>query len=1266
MSKLRKHFITVLAVLFCALLCISAALMIPNKSANAERITTADYWTIIGSSSNDLYKTTNPQRPIDESLLKELYRALTGADTLDGVKTALNSSGNTDINNKKYLTSNDFRTQQGGTKNVSVWLGGKKWDATYLTVSDSGDVVLDLWLSADYDLSTPTNIWANSESDTPGDAYPSNMYSTSVMRVETLNAGGYVSDSNRQINFTATGAKKGQSAGNEFARFTMDNVANSLTKFIVKPANMAYQSNEYSQRGFSGSGSDTLTPFNLLNDAYGTPAAGSFNTNFDYTQKGNAEYPETLYGAWKDDYIWLPSKAEVGGDTGDTAAPNGTYGANDISGIWKADGNMRASRINDTTVLTWLRSGDYRNAKGIVFLAPNGGSSHTYAYSYALFVRPAFHFNLSVADEDSKKVFFDDDGFSGNDGNGYVHTYSGQAFEKEIRDYDRLDRQSNSSDSTYVATTGKFSATEPDIAADKTYELVVKPKTGYYWADWETRTDLSGSGDEDDKKYGERTYKITIQLAEIDVNWGNLTVTSGGSLLQDSVPTVKGGQTIVQKLYKIDPDVTDKTLPQNPQWVERSGDTESQFTATQSGTYYVYYIIEAKFHKPTEVACYEVTVSSDSIKITVNGDLSIGSGTYSENNLDKLNTDAGQNLLKNQVRSKVTLTRTSNNLPITGNELDTLWNNLEIYPFTYNANNAKVNSSANDNGYYDVGTYLLGVRYKSTVPTTDQTYSFTWNMDGGKEIHPTFTVDKKEIWVKVVAKADGGSLTHVYGESHVEMTYALVNASDLSDGEDIDDLKLWDNFTRKDNGEELAKRTPAGTYNIIGAALDSNYAVKFADSEYVITKRAVKLQVADETVGYGTSFDGFTYKPMTEVENNVVTGDDLQALTADAPRSLKQGAVDFDFSSSLVIGDYDLYVGVETDGSYIYETDNYIFEILPGKLKITKGSYNMSGVRLDNKGYVYDGQPHPANIENVPSGVTVSFRYVNRDTGEELDSAPTEVGLYLVYASFSHDNLNYNPITTVKAAYIRIAYTEEEANADFPALPTDEELAAAADLAKKKADAKEELEKEAQAKKDEIDADLNLTPEEKAAAKSEVDKELADGKSEIDKAKDKDGVDSALSDGKKEIDDTADLAKKKGAAKSELDKAAQAKKDAIDNDPNLTDEEKAAAKAEVDKELADGKDAIDKATDKNSVETAESSTKANIENIKPEHKGDFPWWILAVIAGALVLVTVLIIVIVKRRNSEDDDGGYDDFYDDEYDYDEEEEVDDDGDEAFGY
>ena len=1225
MSKLRKHFITVLAVLFCALLALSTALIIPkNKIANANSAM---------SSALEIYDTATGRFKADA--LQTLYSNINGVTTYENLSNSFADTQGTVL--KTYMAM---------PVKTTVKLGGYDWNVVAVSRSQlnegqvKGDLVATLWLSTGSSL---TSSFAAEGFTTNGivtigtDKYAPNEYGMSLIR-STLVGGNY-----------ATSAGLAAGTQNQVWAAFLDNYGN----FIDTPEQVCgasgYQAKEMPDT--SNIGQAYLFPNDAYKEITDADIAGYDNTWYSSAIKDIQGC--TGYDNWKNDKLWLPSICETG------------FSAGRDVGIW----GINNDDIRKTAANAWTRSGDSTAANKGFYLTSTGSGFGATTVSQA--VRPAFHLNLSAADEDSRKVFFDEAGSTGNDGNGYVHVYNGQTFEKEIRDYGRIDKQSNTSGSGYVSSTGKFSATKPDESADKTYALVVKPKDGYFWKDWETRDDLSGSGDNDDKKYGERTYKITIQLAEIDVNWGNLTVTSGGSLLQDSSPSVYGGTSVeesIKEYYCVVPPGDDLSLPSDPTWTLRSEDNESDFTASQSGTYRVWYKIEADYHNPTEVASYDVTVSTDSVKITVDGDLSTESATYSEGRA-LIDTETNQAWLKNQFRSKVKVTYTSSGTVYNGTDsaLDSLFGNLDIYLFTYNNNNSKVNSTTNDNGYYDAGTYLLGVRYKDTVPAANRTLTFTWETASGREIHPTFTIAKKEIDVKVIAAAADGSLTHVYGELHVEMTYALVNESDLSDNEDIDDLKLWDNFTRKDNGEELSKRTPAGTYYIVGAALESNYVVKFADSEYVITKRSVKLQVADETVGYGTSFDGYTYKAMTAVENNVVTGDDIQVLTAGVPRSLKQGAVDYDFSNTLYIGDYDLYAGVETDGKYIYETDNYIFEILPGKLKITKGNFDLSGVRLDNKGYVYDGEPKPAQLNGeLPGGVTVSYRYVNYETAEELDGAPTEVGLYLVYASFTHNSQNHNPITTVKAAYIRIAYTEEEANAEFPAIPTDEELAAAADLAKKKADAKEELEKEAQAKKDEIDADLNRTPEEKAAAKSEVDKELADGKYEIDKAKDKDGVDSALSDGKKEIDDTADLAKKKGAAKSELDKAAQAKKDAIDADPDLTDEEKAAAKAEVDKELEEGKKAIDNATDISGVQSAESSTKTNIENIKPEHKGSFPWWILAVIAGVLVATIVVIIVVVKRRNSEDDDGGYDDFYDDEYDYDEEEEVDDDGDEAFGY
>ena len=398
MSKLRSKSIAALAVLLCAMLALSTAFLIPDKTANAARNTSGGYWTIIGSQTNELYMGTNPEKPFNGDLLSELYKALTGEDTIEGVETALSSSSNEDDNGNKFLTSNDFRTQQSGAsgastgKNVSVWLGGFKWDATYLTTSTKGDIVLDLWLSSDNTLlETLKSKWANNYGDKPGYDYPGNMYSTSYIRNVTLNAGGYESKLNDAKNNTIIDEETKPDAGNEFIRFTMANdtyqtkdgknvtLTDSLIYYIVTPANMSYQKGEYSIKGASGSGSNIQGEFNLPNDAWDKPAAPGNGSNYGYGSGFN--YTEKdKYGDWKNDYLWLPSMAETG------------RSAQGVCGIWKANDNLRANGIQ---LGIWLRSG-LNYADKAVFLTHAGVQSYN-AVNNEYTVRPAIHFNLTKA-----------------------------------------------------------------------------------------------------------------------------------------------------------------------------------------------------------------------------------------------------------------------------------------------------------------------------------------------------------------------------------------------------------------------------------------------------------------------------------------------------------------------------------------------------------------------------------------------------------------------------------------------------------------------------------------------------------------------------------------------------------------------------------------------------------------------------------------------------------------------------------------------------
>ena len=136
-----------------------------------------------------------------------------------------------------------------------------------------------------------------------------------------------------------------------------------------------------------------------------------------------------------------------------------------------------------------------------------------------------------------------------------------------------------------------------------------------------------------------------------------------------------------------------------------------------------------------------------------------------------------------------------------------------------------------------------------------------------------------------------------------------------------------------------------------------------------------------------------------------------------------------------------------------------------------------------------------------------------------------------------------------------------------------------------------------------------------------------------------------------------DLANERRAAREELEKSAAAKYEEIEKS-DMSDEEKAAARAEVDAELAKGLENIAGAKDESELNSVTSTSKTKIEEIKVVGGSPFPWWIIALIAGALIAAVAVIIIVVKKRQTADGDDDFADFYDDEYDYDEEEEIDD--------
>ncbi|MDE6473835.1 MAG: hypothetical protein K2L70_01890 [Clostridia bacterium] len=255
----------------------------------------------------------------------------------------------------KIKTSDDIRGQNNG-KDVVVTIGGKKWNATYLSTNSNGDPILTFWLASD-----STGAIFNPQCENVLGSYPNNMYGTSWMRASILNNGGSYAATYNASSLTPVS----QSISNEWAIYTMDNADGSLTSFIEVPNNMSWQ---HVQSAKLSAGQT----YNCNNDALDS-GMGDFYGSYIYEGK-------TGYANWANDKLWLPSVAEVG-----------TLSS---GGMWGLSSNQQASGVG----YAWLRSTRENDCRYVYMFSGDGadfsyGSTTVSNYT----VRPAFHLNLKKA-----------------------------------------------------------------------------------------------------------------------------------------------------------------------------------------------------------------------------------------------------------------------------------------------------------------------------------------------------------------------------------------------------------------------------------------------------------------------------------------------------------------------------------------------------------------------------------------------------------------------------------------------------------------------------------------------------------------------------------------------------------------------------------------------------------------------------------------------------------------------------------------------------
>ncbi|WP_047560700.1 DUF1542 domain-containing protein, partial [Staphylococcus schweitzeri] len=125
-------------------------------------------------------------------------------------------------------------------------------------------------------------------------------------------------------------------------------------------------------------------------------------------------------------------------------------------------------------------------------------------------------------------------------------------------------------------------------------------------------------------------------------------------------------------------------------------------------------------------------------------------------------------------------------------------------------------------------------------------------------------------------------------------------------------------------------------------------------------------------------------------------------------------------------------------------------------------------------------------------------------------------------------------------------------------------LQAIKDLVRTKEDAKQDVDKRVQALIDAIDQNPNLTDKEKQALKDKINQILEQGHNDINNAMTKEEIEQAKEHLAQALQAIQDLVKTKEDAKNTIKSLANAKRDQINSNTNLTSEQKAKALKEID------------------------------------------------------------------------------------------------------
>ena len=923
MQRRKSLTISIFSLLLAA--CLALGLFFTLYKSDVASAARGEAFTVIGDVDNDLYK--GGSKPFNSELLTQLFEALTGKSDFDDVKNLLQSDSD------HALTSEDFRTVQGNANtgnNVSVWLGGKKWDAVHMTTvranysglvdgdsgapENAGDIVLTLWQSAD---NVPEEKNKFTTHASTGDPYPASMYTPSYTRVVVLNAGGSYSTTGTDV---VSYTQKTSENENTYARFTSPSAKDSLTPYIVKPKDIEYQETE------SGSltANSVCGSYYLPNDAYGTPAAGTCGLG-DYATKGSGE---TAYNYWRNDYLWLPSFAETG--LSDYANSNG---------VWLTNVPLRSAMPGTGN---WVRSSAYDIRNRPLYLSDGG--SNTYCGSTdEHHVRPAIHINISKiaeeagalapakpAEEDLNKSLEytgeaqqwtlpelkdatytaqgDDTAFWNSDTKTITATNAGE-YKVEVTPPSEGWKDGSKDPVTFTLTIthAKINVTFPDNSSDKRN---FGHKIEYIYHDDGTTHALKFPDTEDDAA----TRKIiSLTAGATDDDKQNLHIYY---IIKTHNEDACPGDAI---------NTANKPTENDGDWKEYTkGDNELNVAANVLKGYCVYYKITAPNHE-TLIDWFSVHIMKE--ELTITAAVTIPSVTYGS-------APHKQDALKALVLPQITqIADQKGEIRYSNGGADNKLNGDKfLFYFTRNVD-GRLNEyrTTDDEGSPDrwpAGEYTLAVKY--TDNTDDNNYiSFKW-ANGA----PKFTIDPMEVSLKwtgnedwgddgadVIALASDGEkakMTDEFNWVYDNNTHAPKATFKDADGKDIDVTVTVGSGNPKDAN--------SNAYEAEATIADKNYTIKKGDEKKEFYIRKAANRWISEYWREGWSIGG---DPSEEHNANALWGTPKKEYFTNPERTDKfQG----DFNN--IVQDTTIYVKITVtatpnyDGLESDDSDKYQFSIV--------------------------------------------------------------------------------------------------------------------------------------------------------------------------------------------------------------------------------------------------------------------------------------------------------------------------------------------------